>query len=282
VSVALPAGPAYGVGLRRPHFESIFERGEGIDCLEILTENYIGFGGRPRAVLERAAARWPLVFHGVSMSIGSVAPLDQGYLDRLAAVLAEVKPRWFSDHLSYSSAFGVDYHDLIPLPFTREAVDHVVARVAQVARISDVPFLLENPSYYVRYRDAEMTEAEFITAVVEEADCGLLLDVNNVWVNSRNHDYDPRAFVDALPLHRVRQLHMAGHTPRGDVIIDSHGAAIIDEVYDLYAYVVERVGPVTTILEWDNDIPPIEVLCAENRRIRAVGERALAGRREAR
>ncbi len=232
-------------------------------------------------MLERVARELPLVFHGVSLSIGSVAPLDEGYLERLAAALAEFRPAWFSDHLAYSSAFGVEYHELLPLPFTEEVVDHVAARVQRVKQIADIPFLLENPTAYVRFGDAEMTEAEFLSEVLRRADCGLLLDVNNVWVNSRNHGFDPRAFIDALPLDRVLQIHMAGHTRQGDVLIDTHGAPVADDVHALYAHVLERTGPVTTILEWDSDIPSFAELCAENRRIRAVGERALGASRSA-
>jgi uncharacterized protein len=265
----------WGVGIRRPHFDSIFEEGDGIDCLEILTENFLAFGGRSRKVLERAARDFPLVFHGVSLSIGSVAPLDEQYLERLGTALATYKPHWFSDHLSYSSAFGAEYHELLPLPFTEEVVAHVAARVQRVKQLADIPFLLENPTYYVKFAGAEMTEAEFLTAVLERADCGLLLDVNNVWVNSQNHGYDPYALVDALPLDRVLQIHMAGHHRYDDVIIDTHGAHIVDPVFELYAHVLRRTGPVTTILEWDNDIPTLEVMCAENRSIRTVGERAL-------
>jgi hypothetical protein len=270
----------YGVGLRRAHFDDLFDSHAGVDCLEILSENFMAFGGRARAVLERAARQFPLVLHGVGLSIGSVAPLSATYLARLGETIARYRPALFSDHLCYSSAFGVEYHDLIPLPFTAEAVAHVAARARQVQAIApDTPFLLENPSYYVAFAGAEMTELEFVCAVLEAADCGMLLDVNNVYVNARNHGYDPRAFIDGLPAHRIQQLHLAGHTPRGDLLIDTHGDHVADPVFELYAHTLARLGPVTTILEWDNQVPTLEVLLEENCKIRAVGEGVL-GRRE--
>jgi uncharacterized protein (UPF0276 family) len=213
--------------------------------------------------------------HGVALSIGSVAPLDLAYLDQLARLAEDTGALWASDHLCFSSAFGVEYHELVPLPFTEEALEHVVARTRQVKAHLPIPFALENPSYYIAYGADEMSEATFLRQLLERADCGLLLDVNNVYVNSCNHGYDPRAFIDALPLDRVMQIHMAGHTRDGDVVIDTHGAPVIDAVYDLYAYTLERTGPVSTLLEWDHDIPPLGELLAANDRIRAVGERVL-------
>ncbi|MGM0577392.1 MAG: DUF692 domain-containing protein [Myxococcota bacterium] len=263
----------HGVGLRRPHFDAIFERRDEVDFLEILVDNAMAFGGRPRDVVERAAREFPIVLHGVALSVGGPDPLDEDYLAAYVRLARETRALWVSDHLSYSSAFGVQYHDLIPLPFTEEAVEHVVARTRQAQAAFDVPFALENPSYYVSFPDSEMTEAEFVREVVERADCGLLLDVNNVWVNAQNHGYDPRAFIDAMPAERVVQIHMAGHLDRGDVLIDTHGAAPIDEVLDLYAYTLERTGPVSTLLEWDHDVPSLDVLLAENERIRRTARR---------
>ncbi len=266
----------YGVGLRRPHWEGIFDHADRVDFLEILTENFLLAGGRPRTVLERAAAEFPLVLHGTALSIGSVSPLDLDYLDAVDALIDRVRPLWWSDHLCFSSAFGVEYHDLLPVPFTAEALDHVVERVKQVqARQPNIPFLLENPSYYVLYDANEMGEAEFLSEVARRADCGLLLDVNNVYVNSRNHGYDPRAFIDALPLDRVVQLHVAGHEDLGSVIIDTHGAPLIPPVHALLAYTLERTGPVSTLLEWDNALPTLDRLLVENDAVRATGVGAL-------
>ena len=281
----------FGVGLRRPHFQAITEDPAGVDFVEIVIENFLGFGGPARAALEAMAAQRPVVMHGLGLSIGSPDPLDLAYVDAVAALAAATGARWTTDHLSYSSAFGVEYHDLLPMPFTEAAVEHVVRRVEQVQARLDVPFALENPSYYMAHpvdpASGGMTEAAFIRRVVTEAGCGLLLDVNNVYVNAHNHDYDARAFIDAMPLDRVVQIHVAGHvsardldpeTARlvgDDLLIDTHGAPIADPVFDLLAYTLERTGPVSVLLERDHDIPSYEALRAENDRVRAVGEAAL-------
>ena len=267
---------AHGVGLRRQHFDSILEHHPGVDFFEILPENFMRFGGRPRDILKRAADSLPIVIHGTALSIGGPDPLSERYLDELEELIRLVRPPWFSDHLCYSSAHGVEYFDLIPLPFTEEVVAHVVDRVKAVQDRMGIPFLVENPSYYVKMPGAEMTEAEFVHAIVTRADCGLLLDVNNVFVNATNHGYDPRAYVDAMPRGRVLQYHMAGHFQDEDVLIDTHGAAVRQEVLDLYEYTLGVLGPAWTLLEWDNNIPPLDDLLAENDRVRASAERGLA------
>lgn len=269
---------AHGVGLRRPHFDAIFERADGVEFLEIVPENFMRFGGRPRDVLERALRRWPIVVHGTGMSLGGPDPLNERYLDDLAELLELVSPPWFSDHVATSSAFGVEYFDLLPVPFTEAAVRRVVSRIRQVQDRFRRPFLVENPSYYVALPGAEMTEAEFLNEVVARADCGLLLDVNNVFVNARNHGYDPAAFLDAMPAGRVVQMHIAGHLDAGGLLIDTHGAAIRPEVLALYEHAVRAVGPTWTLLEWDNDIPPLPALLAENAAVRAAADRALGDR----
>jgi uncharacterized protein (UPF0276 family) len=270
-----PAELSFGVGLRRPHFDGILDNHAGVDFLEILSENYMAFGGRPRRVLRAAAERLPIVMHGVSLNIGGLDPLNPDYLERLGRLIRELKPPWFSDHLSYSAHGGVEYNDLIPLPFTEEAVVHVVERIKQVQAIADVPFLLENPSYYVVMPGAEMSEAEFVCEVVRRADCGLLLDVNNVHVNAVNHGYDARAFIDAMPASRVLQYHISGHDSSGDFIIDTHGSRIIDQVYDLYRYALRRIGVAWTLLEWDNNIPSLELLLRENDNVRRAAAEVL-------
>ncbi len=262
----------YGVGLRRPHWDRIWDYQGSVDFLEVLSENFMAFGGRPRRMLERAAREFPVVVHGTALSIGSVDPLDEDYLDQLARLCRVTDALLVSDHLCFSSAFGVEYHDLIPVPFTEEALDHVVERTKQVMAAMPVPFALENPSYYIQYGDSELDEAQFLHELILRADYGLLLDVNNVYVNSQNHGYDPHAFIEALPLDRVLQLHMAGHHDRGTVIIDTHGAPVIDPVMDLFRHVLRRTGPVSTVLEWDHDIPELAVLLAENSAIRSAGE----------
>lgn len=268
----------HGIGLRRDHWDDLFRDGAapGVDFLEILSENFMRRGGRPARALAQAAERWPLVLHGTALSIGSVDPLDPDYLDALAELADRARPHWISDHLCFSSAYGTHYLDLVPLPFTEESLAHVADRVRAVQHRLGRPFLLENPSYYIEYTASTMTEADYLTALCERADCGLLLDVNNIWVNAKNHDYDPYAFVDALPAHRVVQIHLAGHEDQGDVIIDTHGAPMIDPVLDLYAHTLRRTGPVATLIEWDNAIPPLPRLLEENDRARATARRALA------
>lgn len=258
----------FGIGLRRDHFDTLESAADRIDFLEVLTENFATFGGRTREILARCADRFPIVMHGVALSIGSLDPLDERYLDQVARLAERTRARWWSDHLCFSSAHGVEYHDLVPLPFTHEAVDHVAARIRVAQARVGLPFLLENPSYYTAWPGAEMDEATFFGRIVEAADCGILLDVNNVFVNATNHGFDARAYIDALPLDRVRQIHMAGHTVLPDVLIDTHASPVRDEVLDLYATTIAKTGPVATLLEWDHDVPPIQVMVAELDKIR--------------
>jgi len=215
-------------------------------------------------MLDLCASRWPIISHGVNLSIGSVDPLNEEYLDRLKTLLGRTSALWFSDHLCFTSVGGEYFHDLLPLPFSQEAADHVIRRVKQVKKKIPKPFLLENPSYYVKMPGAEMTEADFFNKVMEEADCGMLLDVNNVYVNSKNHGFDPKEFIRQLPLHRVAQIHMAGHFDRGDVVIDTHEGPIIDPVWDLYKFTIEAIGrSVSTLIEWDTNVPKLEKVVAE-------------------
>lgn len=253
-----------GIGLRKEHFAALREARIPVQWLEIIPENFMNFGGHPQAVLDYCARGWPIVSHGVNLSIGSVDPLNEEYVERLKAVLERTRALWFSDHLCFSSVGGEYFHDLLPLPFSREAADHVAARVKRLSRRIKLPFLLENPSYYVLMPGAEMTEAAFFTRVLEEADCGMLLDVNNVYVNSRNHGFDPKEFIRGLPLDRVAQIHMAGHKDCGDVIVDTHEGPIIDPVWELYRFALEAIGrPVSTLIEWDTDVPPLEKVAEE-------------------
>jgi uncharacterized protein (UPF0276 family) len=262
-----------GVGLRKEHFREL-KSGPHPAWLEIIPENFMNFGGYPQAVLDYCARRWPMVSHGVNLSIGGTDPLDEEYLERLEALLGRVRALWFSDHLCFTRAGGDYLHDLLPLPFTREAADHAAARVKKLKKKIKLPFLLENPSYYVAMPGADMDEADFFTRVLEEADCGLLLDVNNVYVNARNHGFDPRGFIRRLPLDRVAQIHLAGHEDRGDVVVDTHQGPIIDPVWDLYRFTLEAVGrPVSTLIEWDTAVPPLKDVAAEADRARAVMEK---------
>lgn len=266
-----------GIGLRREFYARLPETSRALDWVEIIPENFLTLGGRPQRALDACVERWPVLPHGVALNIGGPEPLDEDYLSRLKALVERVDAPFFSDHLCYSRLRGAYLHDLLPLPFSEEAVDHVVPRVREVQARVGRPFLLENPSYYARMPGGTLDEAAFLRHVVEEADCGLLLDVNNVYVNARNHGYDPRAFMDALPLERVVQIHLAGHEQQPDVIIDTHGAPVCDEVWSLYRYVLERTGPVSTLLEWDQDIPSLEAVLDE-----ADGARAVLARVEAR
>jgi uncharacterized protein (UPF0276 family) len=259
-----------GIGLRRSFYESLPSTQRTVDWLEIIPENFLALGGRSQRALDACAERWTVLPHGVGLNIGGPDPLDEEYLSGLAALVRRVDSPFFSDHLCYSRLGGVYLHDLLPLPFNEETVEHVVPRVREVVARVGRPFLLENPSYYANMPGGTLAEAAFLRHVAEQADCGLLLDVNNIYVNAQNHGYDSRAFVDALPLDRVVQIHLAGHDRYPDVIIDTHGAPVCDEVWSLYRYVLERTGPVSTLIEWDQDIPSMEAVMDEADRARAM------------
>lgn len=261
-----------GVGMRIPHYADLLDGPEParVDWLEIISENFMIGGGLPLYNLGRALERYRLVQHGVSLSIGTTEALDYEYLRKLKALLQQTKSPWVSDHLCWTGAHGVNLHDLLPLPYTEEAVKHVAARAREVQDFLGVRLILENVSSYLTYTSSAMTEWEFLTAIAEEADVGLLLDVNNIYVSSFNHGFNPRDFVDGVPHARVVQIHLAGHTNYGKYIIDTHSAAVIDPVWDLYRQAIERCGPVSTLVEWDDDIPPFAELCAEAEKARVI------------
>ena len=272
-----------GVGMRIPHYAELLEGPEeqakaSVDWLEIISENFMIGGGLPVHNLGRALDRYRLVQHGVSLSIGTTEALDYEYLRKLKALLQQTKSPWVSDHLCWTGAHGVNLHDLLPLPYTEEAVKHVAARAREVQDFLGVRLILENVSSYLTYTSSAMTEWEFLTAIAEEADVGLLLDVNNIYVSSFNHGFDPRDFVDGVPHARVAQIHLAGHTNYGKYIIDTHSAAVIDPVWDLYRQTIERCGPVSTLVEWDDDIPPFAELCAEADKARAIRDEVARAR----
>lgn len=269
-----------GLGLRRSLFEATMKSRAEIDWLEIVPENYMGKGGRSLEMLEEAKDKgFPLISHGVNLSIGSVDPLNETYLNELQALFNVVQPAWFSDHLCFTSVEQVYLNDLIPLPFTWEAVHHVVDRIKVVQSRFEVPFLIENISYYADFKHLhEMTETQFLSEVLERADCGLMLDVNNVYVNAQNHGYDPVAFLDQIPLDRVVQLHVAGHLRRNHLIIDTHGAPVCEDVWDLLYEVLIRKPVNGILLERDLDIPPLPELLAEISQIRTIEARADAAR----
>ena len=252
-----------GLGLRPVHFPHILERWPALDWFEIVSENFMNTGGRPLRVLEAIAERYPIVMHGVSLSIGSTDPLDFGYLGQLAALAERVHARWVGDHVCWTGVAGKNVHDLLPLPYDEPTLRHVTARVRAVQDFLGRPLVLENPSTYLEFARSSMPEHEFLARLSEEADCALLLDVNNVYVSSRNHGFDPRDYLRALPWERVVQIHLAGHTDKGTHCIDTHTGHVIDEVWALYAEAMRRGGSIATMVEWDQDIPAFEVVHAE-------------------
>ena len=258
-----------GVGLRTVHYPHILEKKPEVDFFEILSENYMNTGGRPSWVLDQVAERYPIVMHGVSMSIGSVDPLNFDHLTKLKKLAARTRALWVSDHLCWTGVSGRNTHDLLPMPLSEEALRHVIARVKTVSDFLERPLILENASTYAEFASSSMTEWDFFARLMDEADCGMLLDVNNVYVSSYNHGFDPIAYLDAVPTERVVQYHLAGHTNKGTHIIDTHNDYVIDEVWKLYAHSVKRTGNISTLLEWDADIPAFEVVHAEALKARA-------------
>lgn len=261
----------YGLGLRPPHYHDVLEGSPAVDWWEVISENFMVAGGNPRRVLREVRERWPVVLHGVSLSIGSVDALDDEYLARLATLIREVQPAIVSDHLSWSRLGGLSAHDLWPVPYTEEALAHVVARVAQVQERLGRRILLENPSSYVTFGASELSEAEFLAEVARRADCGILLDVNNVYVSCENHGWDADAYLAAIPPGRVGQIHLAGHSDHGTHLIDTHDQPVCDAVWTLYGKAATRFGAVATMIERDDHIPPLVELIAELDRARAIG-----------
>ena len=266
----------FGVGLRTPFATEIATTARAVDWLEVTPENWVTLGGRKRRMLDACIERFAVVPHTVSLSVGGRDPLDPAFLSAIDALCRRTRAPWWSDHLCYSTVNGAYTHDLLPLPLSDEAADLAIARVRQVMERVETPFLVENITFYAHMPGGNLDEATFLGRVVEESGCGLLLDVNNVWVNARNHGFDARAFIDRLPLHAVRQIHVAGHTRKDGVIIDTHIGPIIDEVWALYRHALSRIGhPVATLVEWDQDIPPLDEVLDEVDRARAEAAAAL-------
>ena len=253
----------FGLGLRREHYQHVVTHRPSVGWFEVITENFMVPGGNPRRVLEAVRRDYPVVLHGVSLSIGSVDPLDRRYLDQLDALACAVEPAWISDHLCWGSAHGMYAHDLLPVPYTEEALAHVTARVAAVQERLGRRILLENPSSYLAWKGSEMTEWEFLAAVATRADCGILLDVNNIYVSAHNHGFDPYAYLAGIPPARVGQIHLAGHTAEGSLLIDTHDGLVRAEVWALYAAAIARFGRRSTMIEWDANVPAFEVLRGE-------------------
>ena len=244
-----------GVGLRSTHFRYIVQNWPEVDWFEIISENFIDSRGWPRHVLQKVAERYPIVMHGVSMSIGSTDPLDHEYLQKLKRLSREVRAQWISDHLCWTGVLGRNNHDLLPMPLTDEALRHVVERVRIVQDVLERPLVLENPSSYVTFQESTFQEWEFLGRLAVEADCGLLLDVNNVYVSSFNHDWDPDAYIRALPHERIVQFHLAGHTSFGQYLLDTHDGRVVERVWELFRTAHTLTGGVSTLLEWDANIP---------------------------
>jgi hypothetical protein len=251
-----------GVGLRSVHFPYILEHQPVVDWFEVISENFMNSGGRPRYVLDQIAERYPIVMHGVSLSIGSTDPLNFDYLGKLKRLAAEVNARWVSDHLCWTGVLGKNTHDLLPVPLNEQTLKHVVERIRIVQEVLERPLVLENPSSYVTFADSTMPEWEFISRMAEESNCGLLLDVNNVFVSSVNHNFDPVEYVRNVPHRRVVQCHLAGHTDCGTYRIDTHDGEVINPVWELYRLAHELTGGMSTLLEWDAKIPEFPVVHA--------------------
>ena len=253
----------FGLGLRVEHYEAILAGRPRIDWFEVLSENYLVPGGKPLNYLMRIRERYPVVMHGVSLSIGSTAPLNLEYLRQLKALAGRVEPQWISDHLCWTGVAGRNTHDLLPLPYTEEALAHVVARVRTVQEVLGRRILLENVSSYVTFRDSPLSEWEFLAEIAARADCLILLDVNNIYVSSVNHGFDPLDYLRAVPKERVRQFHLAGHSDMDGHLIDTHDHPIAPAVWALYREAVEHFGPVPTMIERDDNIPELAELVAE-------------------
>jgi uncharacterized protein len=247
-----------GIGLRIPHYQHILEKKPVVDWFEIISENYMIDGGRPLAILDSILEQYRVVQHGVSMYFGSTQPLNREHLKRLKALVRRTGTPWLSDHLCWGSVDGRYSHDLLPLPYTWEAVEVAAKNIRLVQDFVEVPVVLENVSSYAEFHESEMTEWEFLTEVVERADCGILLDVNNIYVSSINHEFDPAEYVDYIPVGRVAQIHIAGHSRYERFILDTHDHPVIDPVWKLYERALGRTGPTATLLEWDDRIPPFE------------------------
>ena len=267
--------PGFGLGLRPQHYPDFLREPQAVDWLEIISENYMIPGGKPLAMLDEILARYPVAMHGVSLSIGSTDGLDAAYLNDLKALAKHAQPLWISDHLCWTGVQGRNSHDLLPLPYSEEALALVVRHVKQVQDALGQRILLENVSSYLDYRSSEMSEWEFLRQVSEQADCLLLLDVNNIYVSSINHGFDAIEFLNHLPVERVQQIHLAGHSDHGDYIVDTHDHPVAEPVWDLYRYTCARYGEVAAMIERDDKIPDLGELIAELNRARAIAAEAV-------
>lgn len=265
----------FGLGLRSEHYDYILQHQPAVDWFEIITENYLFKGGNPLYYLDKIRENYPMVMHGVSLSIGSTDELNWDYLKQVKALAEHIEPKWISDHLCWTGVNGYNLHDLMPLPYTEEALQHVVSKVKQVQEFLGRRLLLENVSSYVSYQESEMSEWEFITAIAKQADCLILLDINNIYVSSFNHGFNAYEYLNYIPTDRVQQFHLAGHLNCNDYIIDTHDHKIINEVWDLYAAAIKRFGMVSTMIERDDHIPDFPELFAELQQAKAIATETL-------
>jgi len=266
-----PVCPTYGLGLRKDHYRHFIEPGVPVDFVEVISENFMVDGGRPRETLRRVREHYPIALHGVSMSIGSADGLDRAYLARLKLLVDEISPLFISDHLSWSRFETFNSHDLLPLPYTQEALEIVCANIAMAQNVLERRMLVENPSSYVVFDGSAMAEWEFIAEMCDRTGCDLLLDINNIYVSATNHGFDAVAYLDGIPADRVRQIHLAGHSQGRDLLIDTHDKPVPAPVWTLYERALSRLGPVATMIERDDAIPPIEDLLAELDMAREIG-----------
>lgn len=275
----IPSFAGYGLGLRKPHYADFLETDVPVDFVEVISENFMVDGGKPRQILRDVRARYPVALHGVSMSLGSADRLDGAYLARLRALVDEIEPLFVSDHLSWTRIEGFNSHDLLPLPYTQEALNTLCANIGHAQDALGREMLVENPSTYIDFSGADMSEWQFLDALCARTGCGLLLDVNNVFVSAANHGFDPLEYLDGIPHDRVHQIHLAGHSQGAELLIDTHDQPVPASVWDLYAHVFPRLGPVATMIERDDAIPPLAELLDElavARRISAQTMRAAA------
>lgn len=271
MSASNPHFSGYGLGLRKEHYRDFLETNVPVDFLEVISENFMVKGGQPRHILRQIRERHPVALHGVSMSIGSADGLDRDYLSRLKALADEIDPLFVSDHLSWSRIDRFSSHDLLPIPYTEEALNVVCENIASAQDALGRRLLLENPSSYIAFADAAMTEWEFISAMATRTGCDLLLDINNIYVSAANHGFDAHDYLDGIPADRVRQIHLAGHSQCLELLVDTHDSPVCDDVWTLYAKAISRFGPVATMIERDGDVPPLADLLVELSIARAAG-----------
>ncbi len=265
----------FGLGLRTQHFQDVIDTRPAVDWFEVLTENFMVPGGKPKYFLHRIREHYPIVMHGVSLNIGSTDPLDYDYLRKLKVLVKEIEPKWISDHLCWTGVHGINTHDLLPLPYCKQVIRHIVERIQMVQEFLGRQILLENLSSYLTFKDSTLTEWEFVSEIAEQADCNLLLDINNIYVSATNHQFDPLDYLFNIPKQRVYQFHLAGHTNCGNHLIDTHDHDIVEPVWQLYKEACQQFGWVSTMIERDDNIPNLNTLVAELDKARHIAHNVL-------